>query len=174
MLPPSNDPCIIFSLKNVCLSSKYAIFIFIRDLCPKLDTQPAGQNNARQGSRHLDNLSDRCRRAAAAGVIYGYVSVWLFCDIVPAGQPDAAMKMCLSVIRLFNLSGGTGLSVSLTLANPPDLGSAHTLKPHYMCASPKYFPSQTKYFSSLSRLGDHRWGSLANLSIGGRLEEGPR
>ena len=84
MLPPSNDPCIIFSLKNVCLSSKYAIFIFIRDLCPKLDTQPAGQNNARQGSRHLDNLSDRCRRAAAAGVIYGYVSVWLFCDIVPA------------------------------------------------------------------------------------------
>ena len=51
-------------------------------------------------------------------MIYGYVGVWLFCDIVPE-QPDAAMKMCLSVIRLFNLSGGTGLSVSLTLANPP-------------------------------------------------------
>ena len=33
MLPPSNDPCIIFSLKNACLSSKYAIFI--RDLCPE-------------------------------------------------------------------------------------------------------------------------------------------
>ena len=61
-------------------------------------------------------------------MIYGYVSVWLFCDIVP-GQPDAAaaaMKMCLSVIRLFNLSGGTGLSVSLTLANPPDLGLIHS------------------------------------------------
>ena len=58
-------------------------------------------------------------------MIYGYVSVWLFCDIVP-GQPDAAaaaMKMCLSVIRLFNLSEGTGLSVSLTLANPPTWGS---------------------------------------------------
>ena len=60
-------------------------------------------------------------------MIYGYVSVWLFCDIVPR-QPDAvgaAMKMCLSVIRLFNLSEGTGLSVSLTLANPPDLGLIH-------------------------------------------------
>ena len=33
MLPQSNDPCIIFSLKNASLSSKYAIFI--RDLCPE-------------------------------------------------------------------------------------------------------------------------------------------
>ena len=33
MLPRSNDPCIIFSLKNASLSSKYAIFI--RDLCPE-------------------------------------------------------------------------------------------------------------------------------------------
>ena len=33
MLPRNNDPCIIFSLKNASLSSKYAIFI--RDLCPE-------------------------------------------------------------------------------------------------------------------------------------------
>ena len=69
-------------------------------------------------------------------MIYGYVSVWLFCDIVP-GQPDAAaaaMKMCLSVIRLFNLSEGTGLSVSLTLANPPDLGLIHS---RISCATSK-------------------------------------
>ena len=92
-------------------------------------------------------------------MIYGYVSVWLFCDIVP-GQPDAAaaaMKMCLSVIRLFNLSGGTGLSVSLTLANPPRPG-AHT-QPHYMCALPKYLPSHSKIFLNLAiytRRG-HQW-----------------
>ena len=75
-------------------------------------------------------------------MIYGYVSVWLFCDIVPE-QPDAAMKMCLSVIRLFNLSGGTGLSVSLTLANPRP--GAHT-RPHYMRALLKYFLISEKYF----------------------------
>ena len=81
-------------------------------------------------------------------MIYGYVSVWLFCDIVP-GQPDAAaaaMKMCLSVIRLFNLSEGTGLSVSLTLANPRP--GAHT-QPHYMCAHPKYFPISGKNISGV-------------------------
>ena len=82
-------------------------------------------------------------------MIYGYVSVWLFCDIVP-GQPDAAaaaMKMCLSVIRLFNLSEGTGLSVSLTLANPRP--GAHT-RPHYMRALLKYFLISEKIFSFLS------------------------
>ena len=77
-------------------------------------------------------------------MIYGYVSVWLFCDIVP-GQPDAAaaaMKMCLSVIRLFNLSEGTGLSVSLTLANPPDLGLIHSRALH--ARPPKIFSISEK------------------------------
>ena len=104
-------------------------------------------------------------------MIYGYVSVWLFCDIVP-GQPDAAaaaMKMCLSVIRLFNLSEGTGLSVSLTLANPRP--GAHT-RPHYMRALLKYFLISEKIFSfHLSLCQTHHWWvarKLANLPIGAR------
>ena len=97
---------------------------------------------------HLDNLSDLCQRQAwggRGGVIYGRAGVSLFCDIVPR-QPNAvgaAMKMCLSVIRLFNLSEGTGLSVSLTLANPRP--GAHT-RPHYMRALLKYFLISEKYF----------------------------
>ena len=76
-------------------------------------------------------------------MIYGYVSVWLFCDIVP-GQPDAAIKMCLSVIRLFNLSEGTGLSVSLTLANPPTWGSYTVAALHVR--QPKIFSISDKIF----------------------------
>ena len=81
-------------------------------------------------------------------MIYGRAGVSLFCDIVPR-QPDAvgaAMKMCLSVIRLFNLSERTGLSVRLTLANPRP--GAHT-QPHYMCAHPKYFPFSGKNISGV-------------------------
>ena len=94
-----------------------------------------------------------------------------------AEQPDAAMKMCLSVIRLFNLSGGTGLSVSLTLANLPDLGLVHLHVPR----QPKIFPSQTKYFSicaiytSIILVGDTNlqigsWGGGENSKMGLILE----
>ena len=91
-------------------------------------------------------------------MIYGRAGVSLFCDIVPR-QPDAvgaAMKMCLSVIRLFNLSERTGLSVRLTLANPRP--GAHT-QPHYMCAHPKYFPSREKIFlESVPKMADTEVG----------------
>ena len=106
-------------------------------------------------------------------MIYGYVSVWLFCDIVP-GQPDAAaaaMKMCLSVIRLFNLSEGTGLSVSLTLANPPTWGS-YTAALH--ARPPNIFSHLRKnifFFEHLSLCQTHHWWvarKLANLPIGAR------
>ena len=142
--------------------------IFIRDLCRET-RYPAWTKNC--PDEHLENQGDRCHGPAGGDVIYGYVSVWLFCDIVP-GQPDAAaaaMKMCLSVIRLFNLSEGTGLSVSLTLANPRP--GAHT-RPHYMRALLKYFLISEKIFSfHLSLCQTHHWWvarKLANLPIGAR------
>ena len=91
-------------------------------------------------------------------MIYGHAGVSLFCDIVPR-QPDAvgaAMKMCLSVIRLFNLSERTGLSVRLTLANP-DLGLIHS---RITCApTQNIFPSQEKIFlESVPKMADTEVG----------------
>ena len=139
MLPQSNDPCIIFSLKNASLSSKYAIFI--RDLCPDETRYPLLAKKMLGRTSRQFKL-DRCLTEQRRDLwLCQCVAILWYCAV--AEQPDAAMKMCLSVIRLFNLSGGTGLSVSLTLANLPDLGLVHLHVPR----QPKIFPSQTKYFS---------------------------